>query len=219
MEKIKAYFYEKTGMYIDWDQLENIPEVDTLIDIGVGRNGTEILYKRFNSSKLILIDPLIEAKNYANQNLKHRDYKFFQYAVGEENCKSKINVEKNIGRSSLLNVTEINYEGKPIEERVIEIKTVDTILNDSLRELGSIGIKIDTEGYELNVAKGAIKTLKKTKFLIAEVRHNYQSFEGQYKLHQFIDFMNENDFLLSRILTAKPLIADLCFQPKKDLIK
>lgn len=217
MEKIKKYFYEKTGMYIDWDQLKNLPNVNTIIDIGVGKNGTENLYKRFSSSKLILIDPLIEAKTYANKNLKHRDYEFFQYAVGEENCESTIKVEKNIGRSSFLNVTEINYEGTPIDERLVQIKTVDRIVNDSLTKLGSIGIKIDTEGYELNVVKGAINTLKKTKFLIAEVRHNHLSFDGQYRLHEFVDFMNENDFLLSRIITAKPLIADLCFQPKKDL--
>ena len=102
MEKIKKYFYEKTGMYIDWDQLKNLPNVNTIIDIGVGKNGTENLYKRFSSSKLILIDPLIEAKNYANKNLKHRDYEFFQYAVGEENFESTIKVEKNIMRVNLL---------------------------------------------------------------------------------------------------------------------
>ena len=34
-------FYTKTGMYIDWQQLESLPEIDTLIDIGVGVDGTE----------------------------------------------------------------------------------------------------------------------------------------------------------------------------------
>jgi len=29
--------------------------------------------------------------------------------------------------------------------------------------------------------------------------------------------MNKNNFTLSKILTAKPFIADLCFQPNNDL--
>ena len=29
-------FYEETGMYIDWQQLNRLPKIDTLIDIGVG---------------------------------------------------------------------------------------------------------------------------------------------------------------------------------------
>ena len=64
---------------------------------------------------------------------------------------------------------------------------------------------------------GAKETLKTTKFLIAEVRHNHESFEGCYKLHEFMEAMREQDFQLSMIFTAKPLIADLCFQPISDL--
>lgn len=218
MQKIETYLYEKTGMYIDWDQLKHLPEINTLIDIGVGKNGTPNFYERFNKSKLLLIDPLIEAKQFALEKLTERDYEFFLCAVGEKISNEKIKVEENIGRSSLLNVTEINYEGKPVSERMIEVKTVDSITN-SLNDLGEIGIKIDTEGYELNVVKGAVNTLKNTKFVIAEVRHNYESFEGQYSLHEFISFMFKNNFILTRIITAKPLIADLCFQPINALNK
>ena len=59
--------------------------------------------------------------------------------------------------------------------------------------------------------------LKETNFVIAEVRHNHESFSNQYKLHEFIDEMHKNDFILTMILTAKPLIADLCFEKKSNL--
>ena len=52
---------------------------------------------------------------------------------------------------------------------------------------------------------------------MAEVRHNHQSFQGCYKLHEFMEAMRKNNFQLSLIFTAKPLIADLCFQPLSDL--
>ena len=96
------------------------------------------------------------------------------------------------------------------------MKTLDSLLKD-VSNLGKLGIKIDTEGYELEVILGAKETLKKSKFVIAEVRHNHESYEGCYKLHDFIEAMRKNDYQLSMIFTAKPLIADLCFQPINDL--
>ena len=50
---MKRYFYKETGMYIDWPQLERLPNIDTLIDIGVGAQGTPELNKQFSTKKLI----------------------------------------------------------------------------------------------------------------------------------------------------------------------
>ena len=33
--------YKRTGLFIDWDQLESLPEIDTLIDIGIGTNAPQ----------------------------------------------------------------------------------------------------------------------------------------------------------------------------------
>ena len=213
---MKKYFYEETGMYIDWPQIERLPEIDTLIDVGVGQLGTPELYKRFPKAKLILIDPIEEAKNYAKEELSHRDYKFFKYGLGEEEETKILNVEEEIGRSTLLNVTSLNYESEPVKKIKIEVKTLDSIFK-KVFNYGKIGLKIDTEGYELKIIKGAKNILKETNFVIAEVRHNHESFSNQYKLHEFIDEMHKNDFILTMILTAKPLIADLCFEKKSNL--
>ena len=76
-------------MYIDWPQIERLPDIDTLIDVGVGKEGTPELYNRFPKAKLILIDPIEEAKNYAKKELSHRDYKFFKYGL-EKKKKQKV---------------------------------------------------------------------------------------------------------------------------------
>jgi FkbM family methyltransferase len=210
------YFRDETGMYIDWDQLDKLPEIDTLIDIGVGPMGTPVLHSRFSNAKLLLIDPLDETKSYIDDNLKSREVMWHQCGVGEKTDEVIINVEEKIGRSTILNVADINYEGDPVDKRVIKIKTLDEVTK-SEKNLGKLGIKIDTEGYELNVILGATETLKSTEFVLAEVRHNHESFEGVYKLHEFVSAMQDNDFILSMIITAKPFIADLCFQKKSSL--
>mgnify|MGYP006083987745 CR=1 FL=1 len=210
------YFYEETGMYIDWKQLDKLPNIDTLIDIGVGPTGTPDLYQQFNTQKLILIDPLSESEIFVKENLNHRNFSFYKTALGAEKSELIINVEEELGRSTLLNVSDINYEGAPIEKRSIKVDKLDTVLSLE-KNLGKIGIKIDTEGYELNVILGASICLQSTKFVLAEVRHNHESFDGVYKMHEFISAMTDNGFVLTMILTAKPFIADLCFQPKLDL--
>tara|TARA_B100000579_G_scaffold318825_1_gene268364 strand:- start:67 stop:711 length:645 start_codon:yes stop_codon:yes gene_type:complete len=208
---IKKY-YEETGMYIDWQQLSKLPEIDTLIDIGVGENGTEDIYNRFKNAKLILIDPLDEAKVYAEKLAKHRDVHFIKNAVGrEDEVEKEIKVQKEIGATSLLEISKINMVDNYTEKRKIRINRLDSILKDK-KSLGKIGIKIDVEGYELDVVLGAEETLKFTNFIIAEVRHNHESLKGVYKLYEFMNLMTKNKFVLTKILTAKPFIADLCFE-------
>jgi len=211
------YFYKETGMYIDWEQLKNLPDIDTFIDVGVGADGTPDLYQKFQEKKLVLIDPLDEAEKFYKENMQEVDAIFYKTALGESTGSLKINIEENIGRSTILDVSDINFEGNPVEQREISVNTLDDVLKND--QLGKIGIKIDTEGYELNVILGAKKTLSSTKFVIAEVRHNHESFNGVYKLHEFITEMHKNGFVLSMILTAKPFIADLCFEPIKELDK
>ena len=209
-------FYKETGMYIDWQQLDRLPEIDTLIDIGVGVHGTEDLYNRFKNAKLILIDPIDEAKEYAHKLSKKREVNFFQNALGrKDDIKKTMKLQKNKGFSSFLEISEINMKDDYVEKRKLIIKKLDTII-DNKEELGKIGIKIDTEGFELDVILGASETLKHSKFVIAEVRHNHESLKEVYKLQEFIDLMSKNNFSLSMILTAKPFIADLCFQPKNN---
>ena len=210
-------FYTKTGMYIDWQQIESLPEIDTLIDIGVGPKGTEDLYRVFKNANLILIDPIDEAKEYSNKLSKDRKVDFIQSALGKDD-----DIEKNMklqgkrGFSSFLEISPINMEDDYTEIKKLKISKLDTLLKDK-NKLGRIGIKIDTEGYELDVVLGAIETLKFTKFVIAEVRHNHESLIGVYKLHEFMNVMSKNNFTLSKILTSKPFIADLCFQSNDDL--
>ncbi len=211
-------FYKKTGMYIDFDQIKNLSNIDTLIDIGVGPNGTKDLYNNFKNANLILIDPIDQAKKYADKLSKKRNVQFFQVSLGKsDNVYKKMKIQKKLGLSSLLELNEFNEKDDYTEIKQLKIQKLDTLLKK--KSLGRIGIKIDVEGYELDVILGARETLKLTNFVIAEVRHNHESLIGVYKLHEFMYAMSKNGFTLTKILTAKPFIADLCFEPNKKLFR
>ena len=150
-------FHTKTGMYIDWQQLESLPEIDTLIDIGVGTDGTEDLYRVFKNANLILIDPIDEAKEYANKLSEGRKVVFIQSALGkDDNIEKNMKLQKRRGLTSFLEISPINEKDDYTEIKKVKISKLDTLLKEK-NKLGRIGIKIDTEGYELDVVLGAIK--------------------------------------------------------------
>lgn len=220
MKKLKRLFYKETGLFIDWKQLKKLPDIDIFIDIGFGPNGSLDLIKKFKNKELILIDPLEESENFAKLSMQKDKFFFYRCAVGSYNHVLKLNVEKNLGRSTLLKTTKINFEGRNVCTRKVNVFSLDYIMKLHTKEVSSklnrkanqrIGIKIDTEGYELNVIKGAKKTLKKTDFVLLEARHNHISFYNQYKLSTLMKCMCDNGFFLEMIITAKPFIADLCF--------
>ena len=88
------YFYEETGMYVDWEQLKKLPEIDNLIDVGVGQKGTPDLYKRFESKKLILIDPLDEAEKFFTDHMKNTNAIFLKPHLEVKNVKKQLMLKK-----------------------------------------------------------------------------------------------------------------------------
>jgi hypothetical protein len=85
---------------------------------------------------------------------------------------------------------------------------------------GPFGIKIDTEGYELEVIRGAAETLRSTAFVIAEVTVSPR-FHGSYSFPEFVSAMAAEGFSLCDILATRrtaprgiTLFVDAMFRPE-----
>ena len=114
----------------------------------------------------MLIDPLNEAEKFFNDKMQKTNSLFFKTALGEKKGTIGINVEESAGRSSILDVTDINFEGNHLEKRIVPINKLDDLIGEL--DLGKIGLKIDTEGYEPTI-RGAEKSLNNA-VVITEVR-------------------------------------------------
>ena len=104
----------------------------------------------------------------------------------------------------------------------VQIARLDDLCADAGVQ-GPYGLKIDTEGYELEVLHGAPRVLAETQFVILEATIAGR-FEGGYLFVDLIAFMDESNFDLFDVLTvrhvprlAQALYAD-CMFVRRDLL-
>lgn len=80
------------------------------------------------------------------------------------------------------------------EKEEIEIKVLDKIYSEDRLPYPDV-MKIDVQGYELNVLKGARHTLSKTKYLVIELSFR-EFYIGQPPLSEILQFLERNHFIM-----------------------
>jgi len=179
--------------------------VKTVFDIGVCR-GTPSLYSGFSDAKMVLIDPLVEARDVADRH----GFDFVHCACGSTLDTVEYSVpEGKLALTSLMDRTKLTEPEVSKEMRETSVRTLDDIVEEYSYVPG-YGIKIDTEGYELEVLKGAEKTLEKAEFVIAEVSVQ-KRFEDSYKFSEVIAHMALSGFELLTILEYSNRFLDCMF--------
>lgn len=185
-------------------------EAPVIIDVGV-LNGTPFLYDSFPDAKFLLIDPLEESKEAIARFWGDKlDYDFHVAALGAR--KGSLTLELEPGRLARSSGSRRAAMDAETEHRKVDVVRLDSI-TDGLD--GPFGLKIDTEGHELEVLKGATKTLKRCEFVIAEVSIK-KRFEGGYRFSEIIGFMADHGFEAHSFLsglTRAPRMSDVLFIP------
>jgi FkbM family methyltransferase len=172
----------------------------TLVDVGVER-GTPELYRLFKGREIVLIDPISDEKELAHRLEGMCEYKFFKTAVGAAPGKAFFNVMAGRGQSGFMARTEL-ARGEIVERQEVEVTTLDSLLG-AHSFARPFGLKIDTEGYELEVLKGAEKVLAETEFVIAEVSVK-KRFVDSYRFSDIVSFLGRHGFELIDILNFRP---------------
>ena len=174
-------------------------QFNTVFDIGVAK-GTPELYKAYSDKKIILVEPLPIYEEFMQKTLKTYNAQWVKSAAGSEDSEIEIHYDEALpAMSSIHTKTPITSGSNKVKTQRVPIKKIDTIVEELQLE-GPFMLKIDTEGHELNVIKGATETLKNTDLVVAEVSVA-KRFNNSYKFSDFIKEMEIHGFELLDILT------------------
>lgn len=200
------------------EYLAQICQPKTVIDIGVAY-GTPELYRAFPSAYFILVEPVQEYQAHIDNILQQYQGEVLYTALGGREGEIDINVNKaNLQLSSTFDRSQTTKRpDHVIETRTVKLTTIDAIVSRKGKLAGPVLMKVDTEGSELDVLKGAGASLDTIDFIIAEVSIS-KRFEGSYSFEEFCWYMHEKGFYLYTFLSMaqkpdglRPRFADIVF--------
>lgn len=193
-------------------------DVRTVIDVGVA-GGTAHLYEAFPDAKFVLIEPIAEYETKLRRNWSGKiDFDFHACGVGAEGGLTTLRIPTVGTRLMGTRATMLEFEESAtaqmskIEERQVPVKTLDEVASNYE---GPFGLKIDAEGYEIEVIRGASELLKNCAFVLSEVsiRRRYR---GGYKFSDFVSVMAGHGFELHefiRLPSPQATDCDAIFAP------
>lgn len=157
--------------------LINAHNIDLVLDVGAnqGQFG-KVLRQEGYRGEIHSFEP-VGATFGRLEEASQTDKRWFAYqlAMGDECGNQTINVAESSDLSSLLNPNNFGKEKyKKIEtlrKETIQVSTIDTFLEEQIADLDNkrIFLKMDTQGYDLNVFKGSFNTLKHIICMLSEI--------------------------------------------------
>ena len=156
-------------------KLDNL-QIKSVIDVGanVGQFGIDIRRYGFEG-QIISYEPVQKAFNTLSLTAqKYQPWKVFQLGLGADESELSINVSGNAGlSSSILKMGTMHLDNFPDSATVsiekIKISTIDQQLKILEIKPEEVMLKLDVQGYESEVLKGASQSISKIPLCYLEV--------------------------------------------------
>ena len=183
-------------------------EIDIVLDIGAntGQFAQQLRNDIDFKNKIISFEPLSSVFKVLKQNAKgDSEWEVFNYALGDTEEKKEINIAGNLFSSSFLDmlptVLRSAPEAKYIGKELVDIKTLDSIFRDLCDTAKNVYMKIDTQGFERKVLKGAEKSLSQIDIVQMEMSL-LSLYEGEFLFNDMCMLMAEKGYSLIGIETG-----------------
>ncbi len=172
-------------------------KIQNIIDVGsnVGQFGLDMRRRGFNGL-IVSYEPVEETFRMLAQTIKaNRPWKIFQLGLGSIETKVEINISANDGlSSSILKMGTLHLENFPESATVRKEQISISTLDNELERLGlrpeEILLKLDVQGFETEVLKGASNSLAKIPICYIEVSL-VPLYEGELSLLPILNQLHE----------------------------
>ncbi len=178
------------------------PRASVVMDVGANRGQfLELALARFAPERAVCIEPLPEA--FADLQARfggHPAVSLYPCAAGAASGEVEMQVNRHDQASSVLPIRtqgDLRFTQRdltPVGAIVVPIRTLDDIAQEC--DLATIDLlKLDVQGYELEVLRGAERTLPKVHAILTEVSF-YALYEGGVLFWDVHRFLEERGFAL-----------------------
>lgn len=177
-----------------------------IIDIGAaGGETTSIFAKAFPYSQIYAYEPIQSTFDLLRKKTaSYLNVHIFCKAIGYNKGNKQMNIAERITCSSLFEM-EKNISNKFFAQNIknvgtnsIEIDTLDASLPDNCNVNL---IKMDVQGYELEILKGGNNTLERTAIILLEMQ-NHQLYVGAPKYYNLDEYLRTKGFELYDIIPS-----------------
>jgi FkbM family methyltransferase len=192
----------------------NLQPQNTIVDVGAGSGEfTTMFAKAYSNAKVYAFEPIVknfekvkkECNGLSNVILVNK-------ALGSATGKTEINIASNIHASSIFELK--TNEKRALFSRHVELAGRESItiprLDDEIPFSEKINIlKLDVQGFEVEVLKGGINTLKNTSIVVCEVS-NHNHYVNGAKYFQLDELLRINGFSLFNFYPANVENEQIC---------
>lgn len=215
MKKIIKKFFKYIGLDIRKKSSESEPfyflehlDVDVVIDIGanVGLFSEEIR-KKLPNAIIYAFEPLKECFNVLSAEFESdKNFHAFHMALGSHKGDALMHKNEYTPCSSILPITDIHKKEFPhaISEsnEKVRVGTLDDAMGDMNIAGKVVLIKLDVQGYELEVLKGATQVIDKSKVVLIETCFT-SLYDGQPLFQDIYKYLTERGFLYKGSIQQK----------------
>ena len=192
----KSYLNNTSPLFELEELIKDLNDIKTVIDIGSNKGQFSILSRYyFPKAKIYSFEPQnhilsIQKKNF----LYDKNIKFFQMGLGNEKCNKKFYVTNREDSSSFLEPKNKHINTYKVKNfKNIKINKLQNIIKKN-KFKKKVLVKLDVQGFELEVLKGAKKLLQSIDYIITEI--SYQNiYKNQVTGGDLNIFLRKNNFV------------------------
>lgn len=184
-------------------ELFNILDIDFVLDVGANTGQ----YRDFLRDTvgydgfIVSFEPVMKNVEILNQRAQlDTKWLIYNFALGAEENEVPINVMDTNSFSSFLTpsnsvLDDFSSQNNVNYQEIVKVKRLDDILPDLIKnhQINNVYLKMDTQGYDLEVFKGALHLLPSIKALQTELSVK-QIYEGMPDYITAIQTLNKHSF-------------------------
>ena len=203
IQKLKNSVIKKS----EWSkQLELLKsKADVIFDVGANRGDITLKYLNlFPKAKIHSFEPFPKSYEiFINRHKKNTNVQLNKYALSSSIGRANLNINKSVDTNSLLESKNIGATSDKsctsIGQLEIETNTIDNYcIQHNINEIDIL--KIDVQGSEIEVLKGALNMLKKGNIkLIYTETYFKQQYVNQPLFHDISQLLYNHNFVLQDI--------------------